>query len=210
MKILLAEDPTGYANAASQLTDKMSRLQAVLVAYAALGLATVPTTADLADLWENPKVFLGRMLTAGQPVTVSGGLALDPGQVYGLLQKPAGAGAFFAAWETQRNSRSGGWSFPNLDTAVYELAGGTLRIKPAVLAALQEQFRLYAVSQRQKDEWDALQVAVAALETIRQNGRHGADFSAPDYLRAALANAGQANNFNPLAARAAYIVGTVA
>ncbi|MEJ7658460.1 MAG: hypothetical protein WKG07_01955 [Hymenobacter sp.] len=101
----------------------------------------MPTTAGLPDLWNNPKVFLERMLTGGQPVTLNGAggsLAVEPGKVYDLLQKPAGVDAFFATLPTLREA-SGSWLFPSIDPTVYELNGGTVQIRQAVLDNLREQ-----------------------------------------------------------------------
>ncbi len=205
MKILLADNPTGYNNALSQLNTKKGRLQDALAAYTALGVATVPTTADLADLWDNPKVFLGRMLLGGQPAGLVGGLAVEPARVYDLVQKPAGTDAFLAAVETLHNPE-GGWEHPRVDTTIYELVNGVVQIKQATLDSLREQFRIYATSQRQKDEWDALQIVVGGLETIRQNGRMGSKFEPVEYLRRALVNEGWSDAFNPVQASAAYVV----
>lgn len=205
MKILLADNVQGYNNALYILTDKMARVQAALTAYAALGVAALPTTADLPDLLRNPALFLGRMLTGSQPVAFAGGLAVAPDKVYDLLQKPAGAEAFFATVASLREP-SGGWTSQSIDPTVYELAGGTLQIRQAVLDNLREQFRLYATNQKQKDEWDALQTVAATLETIRQNGNFGNEFDAPDYLRQALVSEGRANALNPLKVNTAYVV----
>lgn len=209
-KVLLAENATAYTNAVSQLTAKMQPLQQALAAYAALGVATVPTTADLADLWSNPQVFLERMLTTGQPVTLgNGGGVLDvaPGQVYGLLKKPAGADAFILA-VGQLRATGGPW-FGGVATDAYELVGGVLQIKQAELDKALEGSRIYATTQAQKDEFDRAQTVANTLEAIRQNGKFGTNFHPLEYLKDALRNdALQFNDQNPVTVNAAYFVRT--
>ncbi len=203
--VLLAEDTQGYTRNTGLLTQQMALLQEALDAYTALGVATVPTTADLADLWTNPRVFLERMLTGGQPVTLSGGLVVAPGQVYQLLAKPAGTEAFLATIARLRNYQTAYWHSGNVDTEAYELVNGTLQIKQSLLDSTRETFRTYARSQRQKDEWDALQAVVNTLGSIWQNGRFGASFDALQYLKEALVNGGKGDNLNPLQVDAGYI-----
>ncbi|GAA4503139.1 hypothetical protein GCM10023172_27500 [Hymenobacter ginsengisoli] len=210
--VLLADDTQRYAQEVAQLTQRMAPLQECLDAYTALGLATAPTTTDLADLWNAPTTFLERMLTGGQPVTLGGGgggLVVAPGQVYQLLAKPAGTEAFLATIKRLHGQGASAWNGGNVSTEVYELVGGTLQIKQAQLDSIRETCRIYARSQRQKDEWDALQVVVNTLETIRQNGRFGAAFDAPQYLKEALTNGGNGNALNPIQANAAYIASGV-
>ena len=208
-KVLLAENATAYDNAVGQLTDKMELIRQALDAYAALGVATEPTTADLPDLWFNPKVFLERMLTGGQPMTLGNGggpLNVAPGQVYDLLQKPAGAETFLLTMERLRQTRRGDW-LGAIPADAYELVGGVLRIKQAELDKVLENSRTYATSQAQKEEWDRLQAVVAALEAVRQNGRFGARFYPLDYLKQALHNqAMQFDDLNPVTANTDYIV----
>jgi hypothetical protein len=208
MKVLLAENTLGYNSALAALTEKGQRLQAALAAYTALGIATVPTTADLPSLWNSPKLFLERMLTGGQPVTLSaatGNLAVEPGKVYDLLQKPAGTAAFFAKIDELRELGSS-WISPGVDPGSYEVNGGTVEIKQAVLDSLLESYRYYATTPRQKTVWDALQLIAGGLNTIRQSGGFGNSFDAPLFLKNALESQGIADTLNPVRASAAYIV----
>jgi hypothetical protein len=211
--VLLAEDTKRYDQDVALLTQQMAVLQQVLDAYTALGLATVPTTADLSLLWDAPTTFLEKMLTGGQPVTLGGGgggLVVAPGQVYNLLAKPAGTDAFLANIARLHGTRTAYWHGGNVNPDNYELVGATLRIKQTQLDHIRKTCQIYASSQRQKDEWDALQVVVGALETIRQNGRLGATINVPQYLSEALINGGvDVNNINPLRASAAYIANTL-
>jgi|GEM_PF-5577924 len=206
--VLLAEDTQRYTQDVTRLTQQMALLQQGVDAYTTLGLATVPTTADLADLWNDPRIFLERMLTGGQPVTLGGGgggLVVEPGQVYQLLAKPAGTDAFLATITRLHGHQTAYWHGSNVSPEAYEVVNGALHVKQAQLDSIRESCRVYARSQRQKNEWDALQTVVSALETIRQNGRFGASFNVPQYLKEALANGGNSDTLNPIQADASYI-----
>ncbi len=209
MKILLAEDARGRAAAVTTLIEKGDRIQAAVAAYVALGVAVAPTTADLPDLWHEPKLFLERMLTGGQPVTLSGGLAIEPGKVFDLLHKPEGTDAFLATVETLRNAgMPGHWRSGSIDVANYELSGGVVKVRQAAVDRERESFRQYATTPQQKTEWDALQIIAGALETIRKTGRFGEIFEAAEYLKKALVSGGRGDASNPIQPDAAYVLRT--
>jgi hypothetical protein len=233
MKILLADNATGYASAVATLTEKADRVQAAVAAYLALGVAAVPTTADLPDLWHEPKLFLERMLTGGQPVTLSGGLAIEPGKVFDLLHKPEGTDVFFVVVNGLRTgeqppadylptfatdeerwtflnlfSRSASWPNPGIDITDYELRGGVVKVRQAALDSERERFRQYATSPQQKTEWDALQTIAGALEIIRKTGRFGENFEGAEYLKKALVSGGRGDALNPIRPDAAYVLRT--
>lgn len=206
MNVLLYENTHGYQNALQEAERGKAPLQAALAAYTALGVATQPTAEDLTDLFYHPHLFLERMLTRNAPVTVGNGLAVEPGKVWELLQKPAGTGAFFARIQELRDPPQQHPVRP--DTAHYDLENGALTLKPGVAARLLEQYRVYATTQRQLDEWEQLQLIAGALNTIRQTGRFGdGSFDAARYLQDALADRGKVHGRdNQLRPNADYVL----
>lgn len=207
MKQLLAENESAYTQILAQVTARLSPLQTILSAYTALGIATVPTTADLADLWAAPRTFLVRMITGGAAVQLSGGFAVNQERVYDILEKPEGSDEFVKLATKIKTSNDQSPHFGDhlpLDSA--ELIGGQVVLKQAVKDSLREQSRTYATTQAQLDEWNLLQTIVGALNTIRASGRHSTTFNSVQYLEKALVSQGRADGANPVKADAQFIV----
>ena len=205
MKVLLYEDTNAYSNAVAEANRQKAPIQAALVAYAALGLAAQPTAADLDDLYYNPKVFLERILTGNNAVTVGNGLSIEAGKVYDLLQKPAGTAAFLAKINDLQFPK-GSWQPVRPNTRAYDLNNGVLTVKQAVLDQMLEGARIYATTQQQVDEWAHLQTIATALNALWQTGRFGNSWKGAEYLEKALVGKGLADAFNAMRPDPAYVV----
>lgn len=208
MKVLLSDNETAYNTRVASTTRRLEPLQAVLAAYTALGLPAVPTSADLADLWAAPRTFLVRMITGGAPLQM-GSFEVDPEEWYSILKKPEGADAFvqFVTKTKATNDQHPDWT-ERVPVGDAELANGQVVLKQAVKDTMREQSRLYATTQAQMDEWNALQAIATALNTIRTATGQGASFDSIAYLGKALLNKHQATNTSPVKPDPQFVVGT--
>ena len=185
MKVLLGEDATHYNEALTTYSQRLQPLQAALNAYAALGLATVPTVAELAELQQSPRRFLVRMMTNRQPLSLVGNVTLTPDKFWDLMDKPAGAEEFVATVQ-QLFPEQSGFVSNRVNVEEVELVNGQLQVKQAVKDMLREQSRFYATTQAQVEEYTQVQALVTALNNIRQLPRFGSSFDPALYLQQVL------------------------
>lgn len=209
MKVLLAESAQQYDAALSEWQRRLIPLQEALDAYTALGIATVPTVNELAELQESPRSFLLKMMSNRQPITLTGGIPVTPEKAYELMQKPAGAEEFVTLVQTLFPANVSFYLSNRVAVEECELVTGQLQIKQSTKDTLREQSRIYATTQAQVDEWGQLQIIAQALNTIRQLPRYGARFNATLYLESALQATENLEDSRPATPRASYVVSAV-
>lgn len=207
MKVLLAEDPNQYNNAVNAMQGRVALLQEALDAYTALGIATVPTIAELDDLQRAPRSFLVAMMTNRQPLSLVGGVTISADKFYDMLDKPAG-GEEFVAMVTKlfKNETDSPYFAKEVTVTDYELVAGQLRVTQAVKDVLKEQSRVYATTQAQLDEWAQIQAIATALNTIRIMPGFSSTFNAVLYLQKALVSTEQLSANTPATGNAQYVV----
>ena len=195
MKVLLGEDTNQFENALNVAEQRLEGLLIALDAYKALGIATVPTVAEMAELQDAPRAFLVRMMTNRQPISLPGGLTVSADKFYDMLEKPAGAEEFVA---TVTNLFDGQSSLHRrVNVADYELKNGRLQLKQSRKDELKEQSRFYATTDRQQFEYSQLKSISVAFNNLHQSGYFGESFSPLTYLARMLKRQGNIHKGAP-------------
>ena len=185
MKVLLSENPNQYQQSVANYMQRLQPLQAALDAYTALGYPTVPTVAELDELQQAPRRFLVKMLTNRQPLTMTGGLPVQPDKFWDMMEKPTGAEEFVDTVQ-QLFPPQQGYMSNRVSVSDLEVVNGRLQPTQALKDALLEQSRFYATTQQQVDEYAQLQIVAGALNTIRQMPHYGSSFDTAMYLQKVL------------------------
>jgi len=142
----------------------------LVIAYNALGLAAL-ATSELPTLVSAPETLLFNKITASQPLTFAGGVAVDAAKAFDWIEKPPGTAALLEKVKSFRNELSQwghqGWLYTPDNFAI---VSGALVVKTSLLADLQEQHKYYAKTAVQKAVLTEVQAIVTALNNIRASG----------------------------------------
>ncbi len=161
---LLFFNESAYNNEVARLTNLTAEHQQVLDAFVACNAPAPINNADLYDLVQNPEALLLRKLNNEQPLTLNG-VPVKPEMALQWVVWPDAAAAYFALAKKRQN-RAGGGALSN-DAWQVTNSGTTLAVIPAHLTALQEQYKVYARTQRQLDHWTVFSAFAAGLNTLR-------------------------------------------
>lgn len=206
MKVLLADNPQHYAQVLASLQDKIAPVQKALDDYTALGIATVPTVSELAEMQEEPHSFLLKMLTNRQPITLTGGIPVSPEKAWDLMQKPAGAEEFAASIAGRFRPTETYYQLNRLNLDACELVNGRLQVKQSLKDQFKEESRVYATTQAQVDEWAQIKAIATALDAIRKMTHLGRTFDAVSYLQKALVATENLDDNRPAAGNPQFVV----
>ena len=195
MDVLIFEDQNGYQEKIRLLEAGRLKLNVLVIAYNALGLAALQTS-ELPTLVNAPETLLFNKITASQPLQFAGGVAVNPAKAFDWIEKPAGTDALLEKVKSFRNVLSEysylAWS---LTPDNFAIVSGALVVKAAFLTDLQEQHKYYAKTAVQKAVLTEVQAIVTALNNIRASGL-GTGYNFPfdgHFLENATRRAGNGN-----------------